>query len=538
MKSKILLFLIILSVFLVESIFGQNTFQIILGGINQDYCSSIQNTNDGGFIIAGTTNSFGSDSGDVYIIKINTVGDTMWTKTFGGINQDYCSSIQNTSDGGFIILGSTNSFGAGNYDVYLLKIDSIGNLQWSKTYGGIDYDSGRTIQETTDGGFIIGGETKSFGVGYFNIYLIKINIIGDTSWTKTYGKTDTNLRFRHIEQTTDGGFVIVGGFLDNNSYDFWDIYVLKTDSIGNLQWNNLIYNCGISRSGPASQDFASSIIQTTDGGFVITGNTENCNIGDEYVYLIKLNYNGGHIWSKLYGGPSYYNTGYSVKQTLDNGFVVVGITNSFGFGMQDVYILKTDSNGNLIWSKTYGGASNDLASSIQITNDGGFIFGGITNSLGAGGYDVYIIKTDSLGNSGCNETIPLTRTPSSYTGQSSINITILSTRTIINNPNTLVNCGGTLNKLCSIGIYETTSENIFSLFPNPANNYFDLFSNHLIIKGEIQLFNILGKMVLKENLDNESEIRINIKNISDGIYFVKVIDRENHFCKQLIIERN
>ena len=486
MKSKILLFLIILSVFLVESIFGQNTFQIIIGGINQDYCSS----------------------------------------------------IQNTSDGGFIILGITNSFGAGNYDVYLLKIDSIGNLQWSKTYGGVDYDKGHVIQETTDGGFIIGGETKSFGVGYFDIYLIKTNSIGDTSWTKTYGKTNTSIRFSDIQKTTDGGFVIAGSFLDYQTYNYWDIYVLKTDSIGNLQWNNLIYNCGISRSGAASQDFASSIIQTTDGGFVLSGNTENCNIGKEYVYLIKLSYNGGHIWSKLYGGPTYDNAGYSVKQTFDNGFVIAGITNSFGFGMKDVYILKTDSNGKLLWSKTYGGASNDIGKSIQITNDGGFILGGFTNSFGADSNDVYIIKTDSLGNSGCNENIPLTKTPPSYTGQSGINITILSTQSFINNPNTLVNSGGTLNKLCSVGIYETTFENFFSLFPNPANNDFILFSNHLIKKGEIQLFNILGKMVLKENLDNESEIRINIKNISDGIYFVKVIERENYFCKQLIIERN
>ena len=538
MKGKILLFLIILSVFLVESIVGQNTFQKIIGGINYDYCSSIQNTSDGGFIIAGTTNSLGSDSSDVYILKINILGDTMWTKTFGGINQDYCSSIQNTSDGGFIILGSTNSFGAGNYDIYLLKIDSIGNLQWSKTYGGIDYDNGKAIQETTDGGFIIGGATKSFGVGSKDIYLIKTNSVGDTSWTKSYGKTDSNVSIRDIKLTTDGGFVFLGSFYDYNSYNFWDIYVLKTDSIGNLQWDNLIYNCGISRSSSASQDFASSIIQTKDGGFVITGNTENCNIGNEYVYLVKLSYSGGHIWSKLFGGPSYYNTGYSVKQTLDNGFVIAGNTNSFGFGMQDAYLLKTDSNGNLIWSKTYGGASNDLASSIQIANDGGFILGGYTESFGEGSYDVYIIKTDSLGNSGCNENIPLTKTPSSYTGQESVNLTILSTQTIINNSNTIVNNGGTLNQLCSVGIYETSFENFFSLFPNPANNDFILFSNHFIKKGEIQLFNILGKMVLKEYIINESEIRINIKNISNGIYFVKLFDGENHYCKQLIIERN
>ena len=523
--------------FLVESIFGQNTFQLLIGGVEIEGVSSIQQTDDNGFIIGGTTNSFGSDSNDVYIIKINAVGDTMWTKTFGGINQDYCSSIQNTSDGGFIILGSTNSFGAGNYDVYLLKIDSIGNLLWSKTYGGVARDNGYSIVQTTDGGFIIAGETKSFGVNFHDVYLIKTNSNGDTTWTKSFGIINIDIRFSDIQQTTDGGFIIVGDFLDNQTYDFWDIYVLKTDSIGNLQWNNVLYNCRSSRSGPSSYDFASSIIQTTDEGYVISGSTENCNIGDEYVYLIKLTYYGNLSWSKLYGGPTYQNFGYSVKQTLDNGFIIAGVTNSFGFGLQDIYVLKTDINGDLVWSKTYGGASYDIASSIQLTNDGGFIIGGYTNSFGAGSYDIYLIKTDSLGNSGCNETIPLTKTPESYTRQSSINPTIRSTTTFINNPNTLVNSGGTLNQLCVLGIYEAKFDNFFSLFPNPANNDFIVLSDHIMKKGEIKLFNFLGKMILKENFDNESEIRINVKDFIDGIYFVKVIDGENHFSKQLIIER-
>ncbi len=157
------------------------------GGTNEDYGRSVQETSDGGYIIAGYTKSFGAGSYDVYLIKTDANGDTTWTKTYGGSNIDQGYSVEQTSDGGYIIAGNSKSFGAGLDDVYLIKTDANGDTTWTKTYGGSNIDQGYSVEQTSDGGYIIAGYTKSFGAGSYDVYLIKTDANGDTTWTKTYG---------------------------------------------------------------------------------------------------------------------------------------------------------------------------------------------------------------------------------------------------------------------------------------------------------------------------------------------------------------
>ena len=209
--------------------FGQGwTF----GGIDADYGTSVQQTTDGGYIITGATSSFGNGFLDVYLIKTDGSGTEQWTKTFGGTDDDWAYSVQQTTDGGYIITGNNGSNGSNGYDVYLIKTDGSGIEQWTKTFGGADSDWGRAVQQTTDGGYIIAGYTGSFGNGSYDVYLIKTDGSGTEQWTKTFGGTSYDYG-QSVQQTTDGGYIITGmtASFGNGSED---VYLIKTDGSGNV----------------------------------------------------------------------------------------------------------------------------------------------------------------------------------------------------------------------------------------------------------------------------------------------------------------
>ncbi len=356
------------------------------GGTGTDVGNSVQRTSDGGFIIAGSTNSFGAGNYDIYLIKTNSSGDTLWTKTFGGDSADSGNSVRQTSDGGFIIAGNTNSFGVGKYDIYLIKTNSLGDTLWTKTFGGTGEEYGWSVQQTSDGGFIIAGKTNSFGAGSFDVYLIKTNSSGDTLWTRIFGGTGADCG-RSVQQTSDGGFIIAG-----YTYSFgagsYDVYLIKTNSLGDTLWTKTF--------GGTKGDMAYSVQQTFDGGFIITGYTESFGVGSEDVYLIKTNSSGDTLWTKTFGGTGS-DMAYSVQQAFDGGFIIAGKTNSFWSSGENVYLIKTNSSGNTLWTKIFSGTGEAYGRSVQQTSDGGFIIAGYTESFGAGNYDVYLIKTDSLG---------------------------------------------------------------------------------------------------------------------------------------------
>ena len=284
-----------------------------------------------------------------------------WTRTYGGIGFDFGREVQETEDGGFIIVGWTNSFGAGDYDVYLIRTDANGDTLWTKTYGGTDYDWGYSIQQMEDGGFIIVGGTNSFGAGDYDVYLIRTDANGDTLWTKTYGGADREWGYS-IQQTEDGGF-IVAGFTRSFGAGGSDVYLIRTDANGDALW--------IKTYGGVNSDWGNSIQQTKDGGFIIVGGTNSFGAGDYDVYLIRTDANGDTLWTRTYGSADYDDCGASVQQTKDGGFIIVGGTRSFGAGDYDVYLIRTDANGDTLWTRTYGSADyDDYGASVQQTEDG------------------------------------------------------------------------------------------------------------------------------------------------------------------------
>jgi len=358
-------------------------WQKTYGGSSLDVAVSIQQISDGGYIVAGMTSSLGAGNWDVYVIKLDANGNKVWEKIYGGSNDDWANSIQQTKDGGYIVAGYTESFGAGNFDFYIIKLDAYGNKVWEKTYGGSNDDWANSIQQTKDGGYIVAGSTESFGAGERDVYVIKLNEDGDKIWEKTYGGSNDDWA-NSIQQTKDGGYIVAGS--TESFGGGWDVYIIKLNEDGDRIWEKTY--------GRNSKDWASSIQQTRDGGYIIAGGTGSLELGGNDFYIIKLKTDGNVEWVKTYGGGSD-DKAYSIQQTNDGGYIVAGYTRSLGIGKADIYIIKLDIYGNKVWEKTYGGSNDDWANSIQQTKDGGYIVAGVTNSFGAGDFDVYMIKINA-----------------------------------------------------------------------------------------------------------------------------------------------
>ncbi len=354
------------------------------GGNGLDFGRSIIQTPDEGYIIGGTTESFGAGGEDFYLIKVDALGSTQWTNTYGGSGRDEIFAIQNTDDGGFILAGSTTSFGAGSYDIYIIKIDSIGDILWSHTYGGSGDDRPGSIYQAEDGGYIISGWNSSIGSGGKDLYLLKIDSNGNVLWDHTYGGSGDDYGGYSTEANIDGGFIIVG-FTYSFGEGSRDFYVVKTDSIGNPLWTRTY--------GGSADDLAYSVQQTNDGGFIIAGFTESFGVGSRDVYLVKIDSSGDLIWTKTYGGGGI-DFGFCIKATDDNGYIVSGTTNSFGAGSEDIYFLRLNADGDTLWTRAYGGTNSEFGYGCHVLSDNSYIVTGYTHSFGVGGRNVYLVKIE------------------------------------------------------------------------------------------------------------------------------------------------
>jgi hypothetical protein len=262
------------------------------GGAGFDVAYSLVATSDRGFALAGYTGSFGAGSTDFWLVKTDAYGNMMWNRTYGGAIGEVAFSLVATSDGGFALAGSTDSFGTGIDDFWLVKTDMYGNMEWSQTYGGANGDYVYSLVATSDGGYALAGDTKSFGTGYADFWLVKTDANGVVEWNQTYGRTGYDVVYSLVA-TSDGGYAL-SGYTDPYSAEYADFWLVKTDAYGNMMWNQTYGGAGI--------DSARSLVATSDGGFALAGSTDSFGAGDADFWLVKTDAYGNMKWNHTYGG--------------------------------------------------------------------------------------------------------------------------------------------------------------------------------------------------------------------------------------------
>jgi len=423
------LFLYISILFLGSSAAEPNNiqWQKCLGGSNNDFANSIQQTSDGGYVLAGHTTSDDGNvrgnhgSSDVWVIKINAGRAVQWQKCLGGSLKDQANSIIQTADGDYIFLGYTESNDGdviGNHglsDIWIVKLNSSGILTWQRCLGGSSEDIGSGVRQTTDGGYIIAGYTQSNNGdvsgnhGKYDYWLAKLNSTGDLQWQKCLGGSGPDWA-KIIEQTSDGGYIAAGytesndGNVSGNHANIYDDYwVVKLNSSGTLQWQKCF--------GGSSDDFANSIKQTSDGGYIVAGTSVSTNgnvtgnHGGYYddFWIVKLNSMGVMLWMKSLGGTNIDRAN-SILQTYDGGYIVAGTTSSNdgdvigNHGGYDFWVAKLNSSGSIEWQRCLGGSEEDIATNIFESSDRGYIISGysLSNDLNVkgnhGGYDFWTVK--------------------------------------------------------------------------------------------------------------------------------------------------
>lgn len=522
-ESGLIIFLFLLFS-LINSSKSQNQLQGIIGGSGGEVAWSILQTPDGGYTLAGTTNSFGAGNDDVYIVKLDINGVIQWSRTIGGIKNDGCSCIIRTSDGGYIAAGATLSYGAGFYDCFIIKLDVYGMLQWSKTIGGHMFEEAVSIIETSDGGYAVAGSTTSSGAGTYDMFVFKLNGIGSLQWCISIGSGGPDAG-KSIVQTSDGGYVIGGTYLDHYC-------IIKLNPNGIIQWSKISSGGG----------FNTSLILTSDGGFAMTGYSSNYGAGNADIYVIKLDSAGTLQWSKAFGGPAV-DQGASIIQTTDGGYAVSGLTNSFGAANYNACLVKIDIGGMLQWCKTMGGNGAEYGWALTGTSDGGYAITGETVSFGPSN-DIYFAKLDVNGNT-CGYSVAPVVMESAGGDVTTISLTTGTPNVTVLSPNPFTATGGNATSICFLGNPNISNEmplsfELFQNFPNPFNPStqigFSIPKNNSQVK--LTVFDASGKEIstLVNSKFNAGNYKVDFSgnNISSGIYFYKLDADEFTEVKKMV----
>lgn len=507
-------------------------FQTTFQGANDDFARSIDHTATGGYIIAGYTESFGAGSSDMHVVVTDANGNFAWAKSYGGAEDDVANCVIQTTDGGYAICGYTESFGAGGYDVYLVKTDANGDVTWSETYGDTGDDRGYAVIETSSG-YVIAGGTNSFGAGATDAYLIETDANGALQWAKTYGGSGNDYAYSLSAAT--GGYLIAG-----NTYSYGsgsaDAYAIKTSTSGTITWSAVL--------GGAGDDEAWSIKEANDGGAIIAGLSNSYGNGENDVFVVKTDGNGATSWTKLYGGDGN-DVGYDVEVT-SGGYTVAGYSNSFGTGSDNVLLMGIDEAGVEQWSKIYGNSYHDRGWDMVHNTDNSYAVTGNTKSFGdditAGYWENYLIKTDGDAGSQCNE--------------SNANPTETDTTVSASNGGT-ENSGGTANGATTVSsiismagdtvCYTTVGVQKYSIkemgsiavYPNPNNGNFSIDISLLQSAGSITLrvLDIQGKLVHQNAFAGNAYSKvIGLSNIGIGMYFVQVVTERGTLSKKIICQ--
>ena len=460
--NKYSFLIITLSIFTINlNLKAQITFEKTFGTSLTEEAKSIRQTIDGGYIIGGTN-----------LVKIDKFGVEEWSKPYPSV------FVNLTSDSGYILINSSSP------DIFFTKVDINGDTLWQTNYReGIWVNEGNYIEETSDGGYIVTGRFQS--VTGSGMLLLKLNSSGNKVWRRAFSESSSAgfCEGFSVQQTSDKGYILTGTSY-TNYYDSTrnkDVFIVKTDSMGSEQWRRFF--------GGAKDDAGYSVRQDNLSNYIIAGRTNSYNTDfGSNMYLIKLDSNGDSLWTNTYGGQ-YMEAAVGLWLTNDNGYILSGSSNTFSNGDFDGYVVKTDFNGDTLWTNHYGGTGIGAFSSVQETSDNGYVLAGITNSIGAGELDMYILKTDSIGN-------------------------VLNQNSINNS--------------------ESTNLNV-KIYPNPSTGRIVIESNNSYLS--IVITNILGKTIYS-NFSPSLNFEIDLSQQHKGVYFyqLKLDDSNSLKSGKIVIE--
>lgn len=549
MKSFYLSFILLMSVHL----FAGSQVPVnhkIFGGQSNDNGFDVVSTSDGGYAMTGYSNSYTNGDYDALLTKLDSNCNLQWSRVYGGTGSDQALQLIQTNDGGFALAGKSTSFGAGNFDAMLVRTDANGNLLWIKSYGGSAEERFLNLRETTDHGFILAGSTHSFGHGNYDMLFIRTNSNGDTLWTKILGGTNFD-QGTDAEQTTDGGFIFSGRVTGPGS-TLPDVCLVKTNSGGDTLWTSVF--------GSAGWDEGMKVKQTFDGGYIVTGASTGFGGTGYDVYLNKIDGTGDITWSKRYFG-NHNEATYDVLQLPDSGFIITGETESFGSnhlrrGRADsfvsrniqpspiqtlgsehsnVLVIRTTANGDTLWTHTYGGQKMDEAFSIIQKQDHGFMIAGYSLSFGSDSINFFLVNTDSVGFSQCfvSTAGPSVTTPPTILKSRFLQIT--SGLFVTTVTDTLPIPTVAQHDVCStfVSINEPSAPNeSISIFFNPVNQklivtfaFPENFQNEVII-----VYDATSREVYNSRVTGSEKI-IDVSQWKKGVYIFKIGNFRKKFLK-------
>jgi len=366
---------------------AQVTWEKLFSGTSTDVFRSVKEVSGGGYIAAGYTANFSANDSDAYAVRLDQDGDTMWTYQYNGpqSKKDLFYKVIETSDGGFAFCGYTSSVSGFDDDLLYIKLNSSGQQQWVKFYGGTGKERGQDIVQTGNGNFTIVGYTTSAPAQYYDAFMLHADGNGDTLWTKIFGSSNYD-DANSLKILADGGYLL-GGQSDNPGNGL-DQYLIRTNPTGNVIWTTKL--------GTLGTDNVESIVVLSDG-YMLAGSTSLISGGDDDGYLVKTDTSGALLWAKMYGdtAPDDFHR---VESTTDGGYILSGTTSSYGDENPNIWMVKTNSTGDTLWNKTFGRHNHDHGYSGQQTSDGGYIIVGHTGSFGYNYEESYIAKLDGSGN--------------------------------------------------------------------------------------------------------------------------------------------
>ncbi len=362
-----------------------------ISGPSTDQAYAMTLDGNGNIIVAGSTNSFGAGGNDVFVMKLAPSGSLMWSKAIGGSGDDNAYAVTVDGAGNIIIAGSTSSFGAGGDDVYVVKLDGAGNLVWATAVGGTGNDYAEAVTVDAAGDLVVAGHTQSFGAGAIDMYVAKLTGTGGLLWAKTYGGANSDRAYGVIADNS--GNVVVAGQTFSFGAGGWDVMVMKLASSGSLIWSRTF--------GGGSDDFGRSVAIGGSGNIVVGGYTNSFGAGGYDAYAVKLTGSGSLVWNKTLGGTGH---DFAVAVALDAGgdVIIAGWTWTFGVGNYNMYTAKFSAAGGLSWRKTVGGSNNDAAYGVAVDGSGRVVLAGRSSSFGLGGDNVYVVSMDASGAGGCS----------------------------------------------------------------------------------------------------------------------------------------